>query len=63
MPIKDVCSKNSSGQRPKDKPLPHPDPASRGVNHTAPWGPLIKDDQVTQLPQQPSIPPSNLRGQ
>jgi hypothetical protein len=58
MPIKDVCSPNSSGQKPKPQPLPHPPAASRGVKHTAPWGPLIKDrnDQSNQPPIAP--PPS-----
>ena len=60
MPIKDVCSPNSSGQKPKPQPLPHPPAASRGVKHTAPWGPPTKEDP---FPQQSTIPPSNLRGQ
>lgn len=35
MPIKEVCSPNSSGVKPKPQPLPHPDAASRGVKHAA----------------------------
>jgi hypothetical protein len=60
MPIREVCSPNSSGVKPKPTPLPHPDPASRGVKHTSPWGPLIdrRNDQVTQLPEQSPIAPS-----
>ena len=27
MPIKDVCSPNSSGVKPRPQPLPHPDAA------------------------------------
>jgi hypothetical protein len=63
MPIQTVCSPNSSGVKPKPQPLPHPDAKSRGVKHTAPWGPLIdgRNDQVTQLPEQPPPAPSNLR--
>jgi len=62
MPIKEVCSPNSSGVKPKPQPLPHPDAASRGVKHAA----VYSDgkgcsDQVTQLPEQPPIGPSNLR--
>jgi hypothetical protein len=50
MPIKDVCSPNSSGAKPKPQPLPHPPAASRGVKHTPPYGPLIhgRNDQLSQ---------------
>ena len=62
MAIREVCSPNSSGQKPKPQPLPHRDVASRKIKHAPVYGPLIKDDQVTQLPEQPPIPPSTSRG-
>jgi hypothetical protein len=34
----DVCSPNSSGQKPKPQPLPQPDAKSRGVKHAAVYG-------------------------
>ena len=34
MPIKDVCSPNSSGKQPKPQPLPGPN-KSRNVKHAA----------------------------
>jgi hypothetical protein len=56
MPIRDVCSPNSSGQKPKPQVLPHPPPASRGVKHAAVYGDgKRRNDQVTELPEQPPI--------
>jgi hypothetical protein len=61
MPIRDVQSNNSSGMRPKDKPLPHPPAASRGVKHTAVYGEYDgqqRNDQSTQqLPPSPQTNP------
>jgi hypothetical protein len=45
-PIQDVCSPNSSGQKPKPTPLPHPGDASRKVQHAAVYG----DRRNDQLP-------------
>ena len=50
MPIKDVCSSNSSGQKPKPQPLPGSN-KSRGVKHAA----VYRGDQI---PNQPSGPKS-----
>ena len=51
--MKDVCSPNSSGQKPKPQPLPHPD--NRGVKHAAVYGDGKRNDQLTELPEQPPI--------
>ena len=48
MPVKDVCSSNSSGQKPKPQPLPGSN-KSRNVKHAA----VYRGDQV-----QPSGPKS-----
>jgi hypothetical protein len=51
MPIKDVCSPNSSGAKPKPQPLPHPDAASRGVQHAKVYGDAKRrSDQSNQPP-------------
>jgi hypothetical protein len=50
MPIKDVCSKNSSGERKKPAPLPGSN-KSRNVKHAA----VYRGDQI---PNQPSGPKS-----
>jgi hypothetical protein len=52
--VKDVCSPNSSGQKPKPQPLPHASLASRKIKHAPVYGPLVDDDQLTQLPEQQS---------
>ena len=61
--MKDVCSPNSSGQKPKPKPLPHADPASRGVKHAAVYedydGKQRNDQSSQQLP--PTSPSSSGR--
>ena len=54
MPV-DVCSPNSSGQKPK----PQRPPAPKGVKHAPYGGPLIKGDSRTPLPPSPS--PSSSR--
>jgi hypothetical protein len=59
MPIKDVCSPNTSGQKPK----PQRPPAPPGVKHAPIYGDgKGRSDQVTQLPEQPPIPPSSSAG-
>lgn len=63
MPIKDVCSPNSSGQKPKPTPLPGAN-KDRGVKHTAPYGPPTNDkraDQSNQPPIGPSLSSSTPR--
>jgi hypothetical protein len=56
--VKDVCSPNSSGQKPK----PQRPPAPAGVKHAAIYSDAARrNDQLTQLPEQPPIGPSNLR--
>jgi hypothetical protein len=50
MPIKDVCSPNSSGQKPWPTPLPHPDKDKRNPRHAAVYG----DRRGDQIPNQPS---------
>ena len=59
--VKDVCSPNSSGQKPSPKPLPHADPASRGAKHAAVYGEYDgkqRSDQSTQqLPPSPQTNP------
>ena len=51
MPIKDVCSSNSSGQQPKPQPLPGSN-KSRSVKHAAVYR------RGDQIPNQPSGPKS-----
>jgi hypothetical protein len=61
MPIKDVCSNNSSGMRPKPKPMPGSS-ENRGVKHAAVYEDYDgrqRNDQSTQ--QLPPTPPANLR--
>jgi hypothetical protein len=59
MPIKDVCSPNSTGAKPKPQPLPHPDAASRGVKHAAVYGDAKRrSDQSNQPPPAPANPRS-----
>jgi hypothetical protein len=36
--MREVCSSNSSGTKPKDRPLPAPPKDSRGVKHAAVYG-------------------------
>ena len=50
MPIKDVCSPNSSGAKPKPTPLPHPDKDKRNPPHAAVYR------RGDQIPNQPSDP-------
>ena len=50
MPIKDVCSPSSSGQKPTPQPLPGSN-KSRNVKHAA----VYRGDQI---PNQPSGPKS-----
>jgi hypothetical protein len=57
MPIKDVCSPNSSGQKPKPTPLPHPDKDKRNPAHAAVYG----DRRNDQIPNQPSDLKSSTR--
>jgi hypothetical protein len=61
MPIRDVCSPNSSGQKPKPQPLPGSD-KNRRVKHTNPYGPSIYGDRRgDQIPNQPSDLKSSTR--
>ena len=52
MPIKEVCSPNSTGQKPK----PQQPPAPPGVKQAAIYG----DRRSDQSNQPPPIPPPNL---
>jgi hypothetical protein len=54
MPLKDVCSPNNSGAKPKPTPLPHPE--NRGVKHTAPYGPPATGDRRNDQDQPPIGP-------
>jgi hypothetical protein len=61
MAIKEVCSPNSSGVKPKPQPLPHADPASRGVKHAGVYkdydGRQRSDQSTQQLPPSPQTSP------
>jgi hypothetical protein len=61
MPVKDVCSQNSSGVRPKPQPMPHRDPASRGAKGAKVYeeydGKQRSDQSTQQLPPAPQTNP------
>ena len=59
MPIKDVCSSNSSGAKPKPTPLPHPDKDKRNPPHARVYSDG-RNDQVQPPPIGPL--PSSTRG-
>jgi hypothetical protein len=54
MPIKDVCSPNSSGKQAKPQPLPGSN-KSRGVKHAAVYDDGARNDQVQPPPFRPSL--------
>jgi hypothetical protein len=54
----DVCSPNSSGQKPKPQPLPQPDAKSRGVKHAAVYG---CPNSRPSLRHRPGVPDGDYR--
>jgi hypothetical protein len=56
--VKEVCSPMGRGGRygsePKLKPVPPL--TSRQIKHAPVYGPLVKDDQTTQLPETAATP-------
>ena len=61
MPIKDVCSPNSSGQKPKPQPFPHPDKDKRNPPHARVYGDR-RGDQVQPSSIGPVSSSSTRRG-
>ena len=51
MPVKDVCSPNSSGQKPKPQPLPGSD-KTRRVKHAAVYR---RGDQIPNQPPRSQV--------
>jgi hypothetical protein len=55
--MKEVCSPNSSGAKPKDRPLPAPPKDSRGVRHSSVYGDRRSDaeERAGPGPDRPTI--------